>query len=246
MILVTHMAGLAKPHKIIAGIGGFRAFESPKWFDVVNGQASAYLFTAISAIPTLILYNSGTGNKPAPATIGSRATNPIWRIFTFRLGFTSAHGRTKFCDTILTRQPRLLVEARPAIFACQRNSILPPDVGITPYIFGSKRICWALTSAKLIADKVGFWGSIEKRLCLPARSARRAAKPRLLGTVRFNLKRRLADFTGFFNHAKAIPEIRCIGNGTTLIACDRVQKAYDQPDLFVEPPKPAVQEGFDL
>ena len=31
------------------------------------------------------------------------------------------------------------------------------------------------------------------------------------------------------------------------IACDRVQKAYDQPDLFVEPPKPApTQEGFDL
>ena len=30
------------------------------------------------------------------------------------------------------------------------------------------------------------------------------------------------------------------------IACERVQKAYDQPDLFVEPPKPAVQEDFDL
>ena len=28
------------------------------------------------------------------------------------------------------------------------------------------------------------------------------------------------------------------------IACDRVQKAYDQPDLFVAPPKPSVQEGF--
>ena len=30
------------------------------------------------------------------------------------------------------------------------------------------------------------------------------------------------------------------------IACERVQKAYDQPDLFVAPPKPAKQEGFDL
>ena len=31
------------------------------------------------------------------------------------------------------------------------------------------------------------------------------------------------------------------------IACDRVQKAYDQPDLFVEQPKPApTQEGFDV
>lgn len=30
------------------------------------------------------------------------------------------------------------------------------------------------------------------------------------------------------------------------IACERVQKAYDQPDLFVAPPAPAKQEGFDL
>lgn len=30
------------------------------------------------------------------------------------------------------------------------------------------------------------------------------------------------------------------------IACERVQKAYDQPDLFIEPPKKAVQEDFDL
>lgn len=31
------------------------------------------------------------------------------------------------------------------------------------------------------------------------------------------------------------------------IACKRVQAAYDQPDLFIEPPKPQpTQEGFDL
>lgn len=30
------------------------------------------------------------------------------------------------------------------------------------------------------------------------------------------------------------------------IACKRVQAAYDQPDLFVEPPKPATQETFEL
>jgi site-specific DNA-methyltransferase (adenine-specific) len=30
------------------------------------------------------------------------------------------------------------------------------------------------------------------------------------------------------------------------IACKRVEEAYRQPDLFVEPPKPAVQEGFDI
>ena len=30
------------------------------------------------------------------------------------------------------------------------------------------------------------------------------------------------------------------------IACKRVEEAYRQPDLFVEPPKPAVQEGWDI
>ena len=30
------------------------------------------------------------------------------------------------------------------------------------------------------------------------------------------------------------------------IACKRVEEAYRQPDLFVEPPKQLVQEGFDL
>lgn len=30
------------------------------------------------------------------------------------------------------------------------------------------------------------------------------------------------------------------------IACRRVEEAYRQPDLFVEPPKQLVQEGFDL
>lgn len=30
------------------------------------------------------------------------------------------------------------------------------------------------------------------------------------------------------------------------IACERIQKAYDQPDLFIEPPKKPVQEGMDL
>jgi DNA modification methylase len=30
------------------------------------------------------------------------------------------------------------------------------------------------------------------------------------------------------------------------IACERIQKAYDQPDMFIEPPKKAVQEGFEV
>lgn len=30
------------------------------------------------------------------------------------------------------------------------------------------------------------------------------------------------------------------------IACERIQKAYDQPDMFVAPPAKAIQEGMDI
>ncbi len=30
------------------------------------------------------------------------------------------------------------------------------------------------------------------------------------------------------------------------LACERIREAYNQPDMFVEPPRPAIQEGFDL
>tara|TARA_R110000824_G_scaffold223008_1_gene410761 strand:- start:91 stop:696 length:606 start_codon:yes stop_codon:yes gene_type:complete len=30
------------------------------------------------------------------------------------------------------------------------------------------------------------------------------------------------------------------------IACERIQKAYDQPDMFVEPPQKPTQEGMDI
>jgi site-specific DNA-methyltransferase (adenine-specific) len=73
----------------------------------------------------------------------------------------------------------------------------------------------------------------------------------------------LCDFTG---PAETILD-PFMGSGTTLVACAklgrkgigieldpdyfetacrRVQAAYDQPDLFVAPPTPATQDGFDL
>ena len=246
MIFMAHMAGLAKPYKIVTGICGFCATEKPKWLDVMNGQALSNVFPAVVAITALVQHDSRACNKPTPAAIGSRAANPIWCIFTFWLGFPGAFGRAEFCDTILTRQPRLLIEGNAAVFACQRNPVLPPDVGAAPHVFGPERICRALTGAKFISDKVGFWCSVQKRLSLPARSAGRAAKSRFLAPVWLNLKRRLADFTGFFNHAKTVHKTGSIGKRTALIACDRVQAAYDQPDLFVEPLTSPVQESMDL
>ena len=71
---------------------------------------------------------------------------------------------------------------------------------------------------------------------------------------------------GFLPNAQTILD-PCMGSGTTLvacaklgrkgigieldpdyfqIACERVQKAYDQPDLFVAPPEPPKQEALDV
>ena len=78
----------------------------------------------------------------------------------------------------------------------------------------------------------------------------------------------MQDCLGFLPDAETILD-PFMGSGTTLvacakmgrkgigieldpeyfeIACERVQKAYDQPDLFVEQPKAIepTQEGFDL
>lgn len=37
-----------------------------------------------------------------------------------------------------------------------------------------------------------------------------------------------------------------LGKVDAVVACKRVQQAYDQPDLFVEKPTPPTQEGFEL
>ena len=246
MILMAHMAGLAKADEIFTGVSAFRAVEKPEWFNVVDRKALADMFSAFGAVPTLILHDTRAGSKPTSTAIGSRPANPIRRIFTLGLRLSRAFCGTKPRNAILTRQPRLLIEGGAAMFAGQRQPVLPTNMSATPYVFGSECVCWALTCAKLVADKVGFGSSVEKRLRLPFGAARHAAKTRPFSPVGLNSKRGLADFTGFFNHAESIRKTGCMGKRTTLIACERVQAAYDQPDLFVEPPTSPVQESMDL
>ena len=244
---MPHMAGLAQADEICPGIGGFCAFKKPKRFFMMDWKAFADVPPAIIAIAALILNDSSARNEPTSAAICPGAANPVGRIFAFRLCFASAIHRTKSRNAILTRQPRFLVKAFAAVFARQRQSFLPSDVGAAPHIFGFERIGGPFPGAKFVSDKVGLGRGIEKCLGLPARAAGHAAKSCFLGPVGLNAKRRLADFAGFFNHAVTILKKWCIGKRTTLIACERVQKAVDQPDMFIAPPAPQpTQEGFDV
>lgn len=247
MIFLAHMTRLAKANKIVPSIGSFSTVEKPEWLDVVNWKAFADMFPAIIAISALILHDSGPRNKPTPAAIGSRAANPIRCVCTFRLCVASALGRAKARNAILTGQPRLLIEPRATMLTGQRNPFLPTDVGATPYVLGSECVRWALTGAKLVADEVRFWLGVKKCLSLPFGSARGAAKPGFFNPIGLNVKRGLADFAGFFNHAQSIPQPTAMGKRTTLIACKRVEDAYMQPDLFVDQPAPQpVQKDLDL
>jgi hypothetical protein len=56
----------------------------------------------------------------------------------------------------------------------------------------------------------------------------------------------LACFAGLFDHAESIPKTGRMGNGTTLIACKRVDEAARQPDLFIAPVAKPTQEAMDL
>ena len=243
---MAHMAGLTKADEISRGVSAFRAVEKPEWFNVVDRKALADMFSAFGAVPTLILHDSRAGSKPTAPAICPRPTNPIGGIFSARSRRTAAGGRAKARTPVLLHKPRLSLKSRATMGAGQRKALLPSDMGRPTHIFRPERIRGAFARAKFVAYKVGFGRSVEKGLGLPFGAARHAAKSRYFRPVGLNLKRGLADFTGFFNHSEIIPETGSMGNRSTLIACRRVEEAYRQPDMFVESPAKAHQKALSF
>lgn len=242
-ILSPHMAGLTQANKICADVGGVRAGEVSEGLDVVDGQALANMSAAFFAMPFLLFNYDKPSGKPSASAISFRPANPIGRIRPARFCCVTAIGGAKLSDSILLRHPRLLPETGAAPLTGQGMAFLPVRVGTASNILGSEGIYRSFTRAELVPNQVGLGGSIKKSFCLPARPARQTAKTRPCCPVRLYKKGRIADFTGFFDHSVSIPRRRYIGNGTTLIACRRVEAAYAQPDLFIAPPTPkAIQE----
>lgn len=242
---MAHVTRLAKPDKIEAIIGGFCGFKKPERMDVVNGKALPNMDATFGAVSSLILHNNIAGDKPTSAAICSRSTYPIGGCRTFRLCCSTASNGAKSRHPVLFSQPRFLTKRSPAMGAGQIKSCLPAMACLSSDLFRSESIGRPHTSPKLISDQVNLRGSIQKRFGLPTGTAGRTAKTRLFRPVRLYGKRSLTDFASLFDHATSLSGRRYIGKRTTLIACRRVDEATRQPDMFVEPPKPApVQEGF--
>lgn len=235
----AHVARLAKSDQITSGVSLLRRREFSKRFDVVNRKAFADLNATLRASPALVPDHFGPRNKPTPSSVGSRASHPIRSVRTFGFGGTAARRAAELCDPVLRGQPRLLTEARPAVAANKRNAIRPLMVCGAPNIFRLESIGWSLPLAELVAEQVRLRPCIQERPSLPRRAARCAAKPRACGPVGLDSVGGGTRFAGFFNHARIIARRGQMGNGTTLIACRRVQEVVDNPPLFTPaPPKP--------
>jgi len=241
-ILRSHVAGLAKPDKVVPRVCQFSRREEAKRLDVVDGQAWPNVPPAVAAAPCLILDNAGARREPTPATVCARPPNPVGGVRPARLGRRAARGGAKFGYSVLLRQPRLLTEICAAQAADQGKAVFPLGAGAAAHILGPKGVSGALADAELVPSQMGLGGSIQKSFGLPSRSARCATKARPISPVWLNGKHGLAHFAVFFDHVASIAKRGRIGNRTTLIACKRVRDAYAQPDLFIAPPAKPTQE----
>lgn len=244
MILMAHVARLAKPYQIVSGISQISGREKPEWLNVVDRKALADVHPAIGAIPLLLANYSSASKLPASAAIGFRSAHPVWSRRSLRLGRTPAFDRAELSHAILLGKPRLLPETCPAMAAGEVKAIAPVGVGTSPHVFRSECVGRAQSRAELISNQVGLGSGVQKLLSLPAGSARRTTKTRFFRPIGLHMKVGLAGFAGHLDHANTVSQRRHMGNRTTLIACRRVEEATRQPDLFITAPEQPKQEAL--
>ena len=240
------MAGLAKPNEVFTAISFGCCFKQPERLNVVDRQAFADLFPAIVAASVLFRDDLFSRGKPSPTPICSRATYPVSSKRAFWLRGITALDAAEIRGAVLPNQPRLLPKFQTAFLTGSLYALLPFWACRSANLFRRKGVCWAHSFSKLVSDQVMFGTGVQKGRCLPTTTARRRAKARFVFPVWLHLESVAACFAMFFNHTSTIAMRRNIGNRTTLVACKRVEEAYRQPDLFVAPPTPPEQTGFDL
>lgn len=242
-----HMAGLAKPYKVVSLISFLGCFKESVRNNVMNGQRLAYVLPAMSAMPILINNYFRTNIKPSFTAICCYTANITRRFIPFKntrsfKTFSSA----KFCEAILFGQPKFLTKRTPAMFAGSFNTIFPSGVFFADKSF-FKRISRALSSPKLVSNKVFFWAYIKTLTGGHYTSALLRAVFGLFSTIRLYFVRYATFFTDNFNAHKLIIAQLCFGsmkNRSTYIACRRIEEAYKQPDLFIESPVKPKQEDL--
>jgi site-specific DNA-methyltransferase (adenine-specific) len=207
----------------------------------VDGSETGSSFRqALHAIQCgLNLHDTMIWNKGGFSAVGSLAVRyaPV-----FEYMFIFSNGRPKTFNPIKDRVNRTVGDVLSGTVRIADGSMKPmSNLGKKIGKMGQRFNVWEITSCASIAERTGH----------PAQMAVAIALDHIRSWS--NESETILDpFMGSGTTLVACANLGRKGIGIELdpdyfdIACKRVEEAYRQPDLFVEPPKPAVQEGFDV
>lgn len=238
--LDAHVAGLTEAHEVIQRVGLSRCGKRSERADVVYRDGYADHFSALTAGPTVACDSRSACLKPSFSAVGSDAANPIsggGPGFVLRLEYRMAGFGAKAAarlGLVLPHQPRLYLELGSAVGAFM--ALASNKVHLAS-LFGGESIGWAKAFSPLVSVLVFVrHGAVSH---VPNTGAPLTTKAGCFQPVRLNTKGARADFASHFNHLLDI-----VRSTDIAIACERIRKAYAQPDFFVPRAPEPKQEAL--
>lgn len=199
------------------------------WYGVTNHQPT--LLTS----PAVTINSYFSGLFPTLSSVCSFPSTPLGTIFpTFKflfkrsVAFFGTKPTSRLCF-ILPFNPWRYIKGTITISASAGNII---NTIHFPYLLRGKGVGWPKPFTPLIPEFVIVGHSPNRQT--PFTRARTATKSSSVFPVGFNGKRRITNFTSFFNHNTIMPENKrqSMGFGTTVIASVERPKEKKTDDMF--------------